>query len=182
MGLIARRVGAYEDAEHWSTQAATLREVILARAVPPTEGWISGTLDSLTLDASVLLLPELGLLPASDPRFVHTVTVVGDRLLRNKFIMRYADADDFGPPETAFLVCTFWYIDALAAIGKRDEALALFENVLAHRNHVGLLSEDIAPANGMLWGNFPQTYSQVGLILSAMRLSRSWEEGLWRGS
>ena len=62
------------------------------------------------------------------------------------------------------------------------QALALFENVLAHRNHLGLLSEDIAPDTGTLWGNFPQTYSQVGLIFAAMRLSRSWEEGMWRAS
>jgi pentatricopeptide repeat protein len=84
--------------------------------------------------------------------------------------------DDFGAPETAFNVCTFWYIDALAAAGRRDEARALFENMLTRRNAVGLLSEDLAPATGELWGNFPQTYSMVGLINSAMRLSRSWEE------
>ena len=71
---------------------------------------------------------------------------------------------------------------ALASVGRRDEALELFNNLLARRNHVGLLSEDIDPRTGELWGNFPQTYSQVGLILSAMRLSRSWEEGLWHAS
>ena len=90
--------------------------------------------------------------------------------------------DDFGKPTNAFLLCTFWYIDALASVGRRDEALELFNNLLARRNHVGLLSEDIDPRTGELWGNFPQTYSQVGLILSAMRLSRSWEEGLWHAS
>jgi len=73
-------------------------------------------------------------------------------------------------------VCTFWYIDALAALGRRDEARALFESLLARRNPVGLLSEDIDPASGTLWGNFPQTYSMVGLINSAVRLSKSWEE------
>ena len=76
----------------------------------------------------------------------------------------------------------FRYIDALASVGRRDEALELFNNVLGRRNHVGLLSEDIDPKTGELWGNFPQTYSQVGLILSAMRLSRTWEEGLWHAS
>jgi len=96
--------------------------------------------------------------------------------------MRYDEADDFGQPRNAFLVCTFWYIDALASVGRREEALALFENVLTHRNHLGLLSEDIVPDTGALWGNFPQTYSQVGLIFAAMRLSRSWEEGLWGAS
>ncbi len=79
-------------------------------------------------------------------------------------------------PETSFTVCTFWYIEALATLGRHDEARRLFENVLACRNHVGLLSEDLDPKSKELWGNFPQTYSMVGLISSAMRLSRSWEE------
>ena len=84
-------------------------------------------------------------------------------------------------PETAFTICTFWYIEALAAAGRRDEARDLFEKILACRNHVGLLSEDIDPKTGELWGNFPQTYSLVGIIVAAMRLSKSWEEGFWRG-
>jgi GH15 family glucan-1,4-alpha-glucosidase len=82
----------------------------------------------------------------------------------------------------ARLPCTPWYIDRLASVDRRDEALELFNNVLGLRNHVGLLSEGIGLKTGELWGNFPQTYSQVGLILSAMRLSRTWEEGLWHVS
>ncbi len=89
--------------------------------------------------------------------------------------------DDFGLPETAFTICTFWYIDALTAIGQRDEARRLFERMLARRNHLGLLSEDIDTKTGDLWGNYPQTYSLVGLIVCAMRLSKSWEETFWRG-
>ena len=81
-------------------------------------------------------------------------------------------------PETAFMVCTFWYIDALAALGRREEARALFERMLTLRNACGLLSEDVDTRDGTLWGNFPQTYSMVGLINSAMRLSKSWEEAL----
>jgi GH15 family glucan-1,4-alpha-glucosidase len=179
LGLIARRVGAADDATMWLGRAAKLRDEILCRTVTP-KGWISAALDGAVIDAATLLLPGLGLLPATDPRFLATIEVVTQRLLRNGFVMRYVDEDDFGKPRSAFLVCTFWYIDALASVGRRDEALALFENVLTHRNHLGLLSEDIAPDTGTLWGNFPQTYSQVGLIFSAMRLSRSWEEGLWR--
>lgn len=181
LGLIARHVGAGDDATMWHARAAALRKEILRRSATP-EGWISATLDGEVIDASTLLLPGLGLLAATDPRFVATLDVTGKRLLRNGFVMRYVEADDFGKPRSAFLVCTFWYIDALASVGRREEALALFENVLAHRNHLGLLSEDIAPDTGTLWGNFPQTYSQVGLIVAAMRLSRSWEEGLWRAS
>ncbi len=181
LGMIARLVGAVDDATMWHARAAELRAEILRRSATP-EGWISATLDGATIDASTLLLPGLGLLPATDPRFLATVAVTEQHLLRNGFVMRYVEADDFGKPHSAFLVCTFWYIDALASVGRRGEALALFENVLAHRNHLGLLSEDIAPDTGVLWGNFPQTYSQVGLIFAAMRLSRSWEEGMWRAS
>jgi len=181
LGLIAHRVGSSDDATMWHARAEALRDEILRRSATP-DGWISATLDGAAIDAATLLLPGLGLLPATDKRFLATIEVTTKHLLRNGFIMRYVEEDDFGKPRSAFLVCTFWYIDALASVGRHEEALALFENVLAHRNHLGLLSEDITPDTGALWGNFPQTYSQVGLIFAAMRLSRSWEQGLWRAS
>ncbi len=181
LGMIARRVGADSESREWLARAGVLRQEILQRAITK-EGWLSGVLDRDMVDASSLVLPEIGLLRSHDPRFHATLDAVGRNLMRNGFVMRYVEADDFGKPTNAFLLCTFWYIDALASVGRRDEALELFNNLLARRNHVGLLSEDIDPRTGELWGNFPQTYSQVGLILSAMRLSRSWEEGLWHAS
>jgi GH15 family glucan-1,4-alpha-glucosidase len=181
LGMIARRVGADHESREWLARAGVLRQEILQRATTQ-EGWLSGVLDRDMVDASSLVLPEIGLLRSDDPRFHATIDTVGKHLMRNGFLMRYIEADDFGKPSNAFLLCTFWYIDALASVGRRDEALELFNNVLARRNHVGLLSEDIDPGTGELWGNFPQTYSQVGLVLSAMRLSRSWEEGLWHAS
>jgi GH15 family glucan-1,4-alpha-glucosidase len=90
--------------------------------------------------------------------------------------MRYTAADDFGEPETAFLTCQFWYIDALAAIGRRDEARELFADLLSRRNAFGILSEDIHPVTGELWGNLPQTYSMAGIVNSGMTLSRGWDE------
>jgi GH15 family glucan-1,4-alpha-glucosidase len=81
-------------------------------------------------------------------------------------------------PETSFTICSFWYVDALAATGRTDEARALFEQLLSRRNPLGLMSEDVHPQTGELWGNFPQTYSLVGLVNAAMRLSRSWESVL----
>jgi GH15 family glucan-1,4-alpha-glucosidase len=119
---------------------------------------------------------ELGFLKADDPRFVGTVEAIERGLKRGSHVFRYDAPDDFGTPEVAFTVCTFWFIEALAAIGRRDEARRMFEEVLACRNTLGLLSEDVDPVTGELWGNFPQTYSMVGLIKCAMRLSRSWEE------
>jgi len=121
------------------------------------------------------LLHELGFLEADDPRFAQTVDGLAARLANGGHFFRY-DEDEFGRPETAFTVCTFWYIDALAALGRRDEARTLFEQLLEHRNHLGLFSQDIDPTTGELWGNFPQAYSMVGLINSAMRLSQSWED------
>ena len=127
------------------------------------------------LDASLLLLAELGFLKADDPRFASTVDAIGAQLRRGHYLFRYRAADDFGEPENAFNLCTFWYIDALASLGRRDEARAMFENMLAKRNHLGLLSEHLDTETGEQWGNFPQTFSMVGLISSAMKLSKSWE-------
>jgi GH15 family glucan-1,4-alpha-glucosidase len=181
LGMIARRVGVDAEAREWLARAGVLRQEVLQRATT-SEGWLSGVLDRDMADASSLVLPEIGLLRSDDPRFHATLDMVSRKLMRNGFLMRYVEADDFGKPSNAFLLCTFWYIDALVSVGRRDEALELFNNLLGRRNHVGLLSEDLDPRTGELWGNFPQTYSQVGLILSAMRLSRSWEEGLWHAS
>lgn len=182
LGLIARFLGHEDEAEDWLRRAEKLRVEILERAIVPGQGWISGALDMEVVDASSLLLPEIGLISPTDEAFLKTLEISEKRLMRGGFLLRYDEADDFGAPENAFLVCTFWYIDALAAAGKKKEARALFDAVLAKRNHVGLLAEDMDTKTGELWGNYPQTYSQVGLILSAMRLSRSWEEGLWRAS
>ncbi|MDE0388002.1 MAG: glycoside hydrolase family 15 protein, partial [Rhodospirillales bacterium] len=110
------------------------------------------------------------------PRFSDTVAAVERELRRGDHVFRYVETDDFGAPENAFNVCTFWYIDAIAALGRRDEARRLFENMLASCNSMGLLSEDLDPKTGELWGNFPQTYSMVGLITSAIKLSRPWED------
>jgi GH15 family glucan-1,4-alpha-glucosidase len=103
-------------------------------------------------------------------------------LMQGHHVMRYAAADDFGFPETAFLVCRFWLADARWRQGRKEEARELFRDALRYRNHFGLLSEDVHPATGALWGNFPQTYSLAGLILTAKRLSRSWEDRYWHGS
>ncbi len=129
----------------------------------------------------MLLLPDLGVIEVNDDRFVSTVAAIERELLREKHVMRYVSADDFGLPMTAFLICRFWLVDAWWSLGRREEAHDLFIDVLKHRNRFGLLSEDIDPQQGALWGNFPQTYSMAGLILTGMRLSRSWEDRYWRG-
>jgi GH15 family glucan-1,4-alpha-glucosidase len=117
----------------------------------------------------------------NDPRFTKTVAAIERELLRGNHVMRYANEDDFGMPEAAFLTCRYWLIDAWWWIGRREEARDLFVDSLGYRNRYGLLAEDIHPQTGQLWGNFPQTYSMAGLILTAMRLSRTWEDRYWRG-
>ncbi len=173
---IAARLGIDDRAAFWRGQARALREPILAGAWNPSRGALTGVLGGNDLDASVLPLAELGLISATDPRFISTCNAIGRELGRHGRIVRYTSDDDFGTPETAFLVCNFWYIDALTAIGRRDEARSLFIELLARRNPFGLLSEDIHPETGALWGNIPQSYSMAGIINSAMRLSVKWED------
>ena len=176
LARIARTLGLGERESLWRTHADTIRSELLERAWNNEINSFTDSFGGNDLDASLLLLPELGILPASDPRFAGTLAQVEQRLRRGSHVIRYHASDDFGEPETTFSVCTFWYIDALAAVGRREEAHELFEFMLSSRNPVGLLSEDLDPATGELWGNFPQTYSMVGLINSAMRLSKTWEE------
>jgi len=179
LAKIARQLGLDDRALHWDHEAERIRATICARAWDAERNTFVASFDGREIDASLLLLQEIGFVPARDPRFLGTLAAVERELRRGSFLFRYVRADDFGTPITAFLVCAFWYVDALAAVGRREEARAIFEQMLARRNHLGLLSEDVDAATGELWGNFPQTYSLVGLIVSATRLSRSWEAGLW---
>jgi GH15 family glucan-1,4-alpha-glucosidase len=176
LARIAERLGLEERAKYWDSTARSMREVILQRAWNANLGSFSATLDGDTLDASLLRLNDVGFVAADDPRFLGTVSAIEKNLRRGDFIFRYAEKDDFGVPDNAFLVCTFWYINALAATGRRDEARKLFENILASRNCHGLLAEDIDPVTREQWGNFVQTYSMVGIIDTAARLSKHWEE------
>jgi GH15 family glucan-1,4-alpha-glucosidase len=176
LSKIAHALGLEDRKAFWAKEAGRLRAVILKHCWNERLGSFVSVWDGEEADATLLLLHELGFLATDDARFSGTVAFVSKTLRRGDLIMRYAHADDFGPPETAFTICTFWYVDALASLGKREEAQAIFESILARRNPLGLLSEDIDPRTGELWGNFPQAYSMVGLINSAMRLTRSWEE------
>jgi GH15 family glucan-1,4-alpha-glucosidase len=181
LAAIATRLGLADHAKYWNSVAEPIHEVLLDRAWNEKRGAFTAAFGSDDLDASVLLLADLGAVEVDDPRFASTVAVMERELVREKHVMRYASEDDFGLPVTAFLICRFWLIDAQWSLGRREAARDLFTDALAHRNRYGLLSEDVDPQTGALWGNFPQTYSMAGLILSAMRLSRSWEDRYWRG-
>ncbi|KMM75893.1 glucoamylase [Xanthomonas sp. NCPPB 1128] len=176
LAKIAARLGLDERVAHWRERADRIHARVLAEAWSAELGHFTDTFNGHRLDASLLLLADIGFIAPDDPRFIATVEAIGRDLKHGDALYRYVAPDDFGEPETSFTICTFWYIDALAAIGRKEEARELFERILARRNHLGLLSEDLAFDNGEAWGNFPQTYSHVGLIIAAMRLSRSWQE------
>ncbi len=176
LARIGAHLGLTDRARYWRAEAARIHDEICRRSWSPKRASFVATMEGDTLDASLLQLNEVGFLAGDDPRFVDTVRAVGRELRRGDFVFRYLEEDDFGKPENAFLVCTFWYINALAAIGRREEARALFETVLACRNRHGLLAEHIDPRTREQWGNFVQTYSMVGLIGAAIRLSSRWDQ------
>ena len=180
LGAIARHLGLHDRAQYWNTTADKIGTELLERAWNPKCNAFTAALGTDDLDASVLLLPELGLIEPDDPRFVATVDAMMLHLKRDYHVMRYVGEDDFGFPETAFLICRFWLVDALWMIGRKSEARDQFLDALKLGNRYGLLSEDVHPVTNAMWGNFPQTYSMAGLILAAMKLSRSWEDRYWR--
>jgi len=176
LARIAARLQLTERCDYWRARADHMQERVLEEAWRPDSGTLSATLDGEVVDASLLLLPELGILAWRDPRFLSTLKVIERDLRVGDFLVRYRHPDDFGETTNAFTVCSFWWANALAGTGQTDAARALFEKLLRVRNCVGLLSEHVDPRSGALWGNFPQTYSMVGIITTAMRLSRRWED------
>ena len=175
LAKIAAHLRQSERAQFWAERARTIRDVILARAWSEKRQAFVESFEGAHLDASVLLMGEVGFIAPDDPRFIATVERIEQVLAHGPHVMRYEEADDFGTPETAFNICAFWRIDALARIGRRGEARETFEELLRTRNHLGLMSEDTDIRTGEAWGNFPQTYSMVGIVNGAMRLSRGWE-------
>ena len=174
LAKIANQLGL--SPKHWRSRANEVHARICEEAWNEDVGAFVESFGGEDLDASLLLMAEVGFLDVQDPRFVATVERIGEKLRRGNHLYRYNAADDFGRPEVAFNVCTFWFIDALGRMERREEAREIYETMLSCRNHLGLLSEDVDPNSNMLWGNFPQTYSMVGIINGAVRLSRRWDK------
>ncbi len=150
LAAIATRLGLSDRATHWTRdRRADAPGAAARRAWNEKRQAFTAAFGSDDLDASVLLLPDLGVIEIDDPRFVSTVKAMERELLREKHVMRYAAADDFGLPATAFLICRFWLVDAWWSLGRREEARELFVDALAYRNRYGLLSEDIDPKPGL---------------------------------
>ncbi|MDB5953928.1 glycoside hydrolase family 15 protein [Ramlibacter sp.] len=175
LAKIAAALGLPERIRYWRERADTIRNRILKESWSEQRQAFAESFGGRDLDASALLMAEVNMIDPNDARFVATVDALEKSLCDGPFMRRYEASDDFGKPETSFNVCTFWRIDALARIGRKAQAREIFEVMLKHRNHLGMLSEDIHPVTGEMWGNFPQTYSMVGTINAAVRLSAPWD-------
>ncbi len=167
---LARRMGRSDLAEKWEPVADRERAEILGRGYSEKLGFFTQTLDGRYPDASLLLLPSLGIIDARDPRFGSTLDAYEKHLVAGGMMRRYASKDDFGDTKSAFTICSFWWAEALALAGRLDGAVEVFERIVRHANGVGLFSEDIDPETGALLGNFPQAYTHVGLIHAAMTI------------
>ena len=172
----ATHLGLADRAEFWRARAQLIRERIEKDAFVEDEGRFAASFGNRELDASLLQMTDLGFLDPNDPRQVATFDAIERDLKKGPYLFRYVEPDDFGEPETAFNFCTFWFIEALHLNGRDEEAREIFEQMLSRRTHAGLLSEDISLSDHELWGNYPQTYSLVGIINCAILLSRSWTD------
>ncbi|CAL1690611.1 Trehalase [Brevundimonas subvibrioides] len=172
----ADRLGLQDRASVWMERAAIIRTRIEEEAFVPEEGRFAASFGGQELDASLLQMVDLGFLDPADPRQVATFDAIERDLKKGPYLFRYVEPDDFGEPETAFNFCTFWFIEALHQNGRDQEAREIFDQMLSRRTNAGLLSEDISLGDDELWGNYPQTYSLVGIINCAVLLSRSWTD------
>ncbi len=143
-----------------------------------TRGWneevqaYTQSYGSKDLDASTLLMETYGFIKAKDPRFVSTVRATERELCYNGLLFRYKNKDDFGVPSSSFTICTFWFINSLYKIGEKEKAMKMFDQLLSYSNHLGLFSEDLDFKTKRLLGNFPQAYSHLALIETAMNFSQ----------
>lgn len=176
LAKIATQLKQEERARKWRDAADPMRQQILENAWNTDIESLTSSFGGKDLDASLLLLPEIGLIAVDDPRFVKTLQRIEENLKCENGMYRYRHADDFGLPETTFTVCSLWYAQTLHRLGRSDEAREVFLKVLEQRNSLGLLSEGFHPESREMWGNYPQTYSMVGLIQVARLLSKPWDQ------
>jgi GH15 family glucan-1,4-alpha-glucosidase len=161
------------DVERWLGLRDEIRRRVETEGVDPVSGAFVQSLGSTSLDASALLLPLVHFLPADDPRVRATIDRIAKELSVDGFVCRYLDgADGLPGGEATFLICSFWLVDNLALTGQLERARGLFERLCGCANDLGLLAEEVDPRTGELLGNFPQAFSHIGLINSAIQLAR----------
>ena len=168
--------GLRGDGDRWRRLREEIHAEVCREGYDAERRTFTQSYGSRELDGSLLMLPLVGFLPPADERVRGTVEAIERELCDDGFVRRYATAesiDGLPPGEGTFLPCSFWLVDNLALMGRRDEARALFERLLSVRNDLGLLSEEYDPGTGRLVGNFPQAFSHVGLVNSARNVSRA---------
>lgn len=170
---IAARLGKPTYETRWAAEAARVKEDVLQQGWKEAIGSFSQSYSNLDLDASLLLMEPYGFLEATDWRYRATVYAVRNALLHKGLMYRYTAQDDFGRPSSAFTICTFWLIRALFVIGEKEEARRLFDAILHDANHLGLFSEDIDFETHEQLGNFPQAYSHLALVGTAILFSEA---------
>jgi GH15 family glucan-1,4-alpha-glucosidase len=178
------RFGLSGPVEHWRRLRTAIHEDVCRRGYDPGRGTFVQYYGSTLLDASLLMFPLVGFLPATDPRMLGTVRAIQQDLVTDGFVARYytvPHVDGLPAGEATFLPCTFWLADNLALQGRHAEARVLFERLLAIRNDVGLLAEEYEPGSGRLLGNFPQAFTHVALINTARNLTRGGGPAEHRG-
>jgi alpha,alpha-trehalase len=158
--------------KEWSTLRAIICKDIHENAWNPDLNSYTQSYGSADMDASNLLMETYGFLEPNDPRYIGTVEATQRELMKDGLMFRYKNEDDFGMPTSSFTICNFWLITSLCRIGRRDEAEEMFNRILSYSNHLGLFSEDIEFGTHRLLGNFPQAYSHLALIESALSLAR----------
>lgn len=179
----AVKIARYYQDEALERKAAALVDkaaAMIEKSYDPAQQAYTQAVDSAYLDASCLQLISMSYLDPSSERAAKHLKAMEDKLhAGNGLFFRYLHEDDFGKPETTFLICAFWYVEALACVGRLDDAIRYFESLVQHTNHLGLLSEDVDMENGSQWGNFPQTYSHVGLMNAAYRIAKKLDRPLF---
>ena len=171
--------------EHWKQVRATIGQQVLDNAFDTTQNTFVQYYGASDVDASLLLLPQLGFLKADDPRIRGTIAAVERSLVHDGFVYRYntrQSTDGLPEGESAFIACSFWLANSLALTGRRAEAIRLFERLLAVRNDLGLLSEEYDPRSGCLLGNFPQAFSHTAIVNTAAHLARIETASAARGN
>jgi GH15 family glucan-1,4-alpha-glucosidase len=193
---LGRRLHCYTYLFHWAGCAAVLKiasvikkdsqmvEVakklmlnaskMIEACYDKKRGVYAGAVGTSDLDASTLQLITMNYLnPKSEKAIQHLAVLESELKTKDGLFYRYKHQDDFGIPKTTFLICAFWYVEALAAVGRLEDAIEVFGNLMKYSNHLGLFSEHVEESSGSQWGNFPQTYSHVGLVNAAYRISKN---------
>jgi len=165
-------------ATEFRAAAEHIREQIIAQAWHAQSGGFASTYGGLDMDAALLQMPVLRFLPSGDPRMGSSVDAIERALSLDGWMFRYRNDDGLGKPEVAFVICSFWLVEALAATGRLEAARALMQRMQGALTPLGLIAEDYATSTGRMWGNFPQAYSHVGLIHAAFAASPRWRDVL----